>query len=78
LAEIRDIEVNWSEKLGTVLANEEVLVINGKMVSERGHHPVVKKPMRQWVLKITKYANKLLEGLDTVDWPESLKLMQRN
>ncbi|MDR1235265.1 MAG: leucine--tRNA ligase [Mycoplasmataceae bacterium] len=78
LAEIKDIEVNWCEKLGTVLANEEVLIVNGKMVSERGQHPVIKKPMRQWVLKITKYADKLLEGLDEVDWPESLKLMQRN
>jgi leucyl-tRNA synthetase len=67
LAEIRDVEVNWCEKLGTVLANEEVLLVKGKMVSERGEYPVIKKPMRQWVLKITAYADKLLDGLDKVD-----------
>lgn len=78
LAEIKDIEVNWCEELGTVLANEEVLNINGKMVSERGEYPVVKKPMKQWVLKITKYAERLLNDLDTLDWPESVKDMQRN
>ncbi|MBQ0045843.1 MAG: class I tRNA ligase family protein, partial [Mycoplasma sp.] len=54
LAEIKDVDVNWCEELGTVLSNEEVLIENGKMVSERGSFPVVKKPMRQWVLKITK------------------------
>lgn len=78
LAEIRDIEVNWCDELGTVLANEEVLNIDGKMVSERGEHPVIKKPMRQWVLKITEYAERLLEDLDLLDWPESVKDMQRN
>lgn len=77
LAEIRDVDVNWCENLGTVLSNEEVLIENGKMVSERGSHPVVKKPMRQWVLKITKYADKLIEGLNDLDWPESLKSIQR-
>lgn len=77
LAEIRDVDVNWCEKLGTVLSNEEVLNKDGKMVSERGEFPVVKKPMRQWVLKITKYADKLIEGLDLIDWPESLKAIQR-
>ena len=77
LAEIRDIDVNWCEKLGTVLSNEEVLNRDGKMVSERGEFPVVKKPMRQWVLKITKYAEKLLDGLNLIDWPESLKSIQR-
>jgi leucyl-tRNA synthetase len=66
--------VNWCEELGTVLANEEV--IDGK--SEVGGFPVVKKPMRQWILKITAYADKLLEDLDALDWPESLKEMQRN
>lgn len=66
--------VNWCEELGTVLANEEV--IDGK--SEVGGFPVVKKPMRQWILKITAYAEKLLEDLDGLDWPESLKEMQRN
>ncbi len=66
--------VNWCPALGTVLANEEV--IEGK--SERGGHPVIKKPMRQWVLKITEYAERLLEDLDELEWPESLKEMQRN
>jgi len=78
LAEIKDIEVNWCEALGTVLANEEVINLNGKMVSERGNFPVIKKPMRQWVLKITAYAERLLNDLDDVDWPESVKDMQRN
>ncbi|RUO86435.1 leucine--tRNA ligase [Spiroplasma endosymbiont of Megaselia nigra] len=78
LAEMRDVDVNWCPELGTVLANEEVLNINGKMVSERGHFPVFKKPMRQWVLKITAYAEKLLAGLDEFDWPESVKELQRN
>ena len=78
LAEAKEVEVNWCEGLGTVLANEEVVNVNGKMVSERGHHPVVRKPMKQWVLKITAYAERLLEGLDRLDWPESVKEMQRN
>ncbi len=67
-------EVNWCEALGTVLANDEV--ING--VSERGGHPVVKKKMRQWFLRITDYADRLLAGLETVDFSESMKEMQRN
>lgn len=66
--------VNWCPELGTVLANEEV--IDGK--SEVGGFPVVKKPMRQWVLKITTYAERLLEDLDLLDWPEGIKEMQRN
>lgn len=74
LAYIDEVPVNWCEALGTVLANEEV--IDG--LSERGGHPVVRKPMRQWVLKITEYADRLLEDLDDLDWPESLKDMQRN
>lgn len=78
LAEIKDVEVNWCEELGTVLANEEVINHDGKMVSERGNFPVVKKPMKQWVLKITEYAERLLEDLETLDWPESIKEMQRN
>lgn len=79
LAELKDVEVNWCEKLGTVLSNEEVLIDkNGNQVSERGSHPIEKKPMKQWVLKITKYADKLLDGLDELDWPESLKNLQRN
>src|SRR5699024_4939608 len=60
--------------LGTVLANEEV--IDGK--SERGGHPVEKKPMKQWILKITEYADRLLDDLEELDWPESIKDMQRN
>jgi leucyl-tRNA synthetase len=66
--------VNWCPALGTVLANEEV--IDGK--SEVGDHPVVKKPMRQWVLKITEYAERLLADLEELDWPESIKQQQRN
>ena len=77
LAEIREIDVNWCEELGTVLSNEEVLVKDNKLVSERGNFPVIKKSMRQWVLKITKYADKLLEGLDETQWPESLKSIQK-
>ena len=67
-------EVNWCEALGTVLANDEV--ING--FSERGGHPVVKKKMRQWYLRITAYANRLLEGLNRVDFSDSMKEMQKN
>lgn len=67
-------EVNWCEALGTVLANDEV--VNG--LSERGGHPVEKKKMRQWYLRITEYADRLLEGLDTVQFSESMKEMQRN
>lgn len=78
LAEIKDVEVNFCEQLGTVLANEEIININGHMVSERGNFPVIKKPMRQWVLKITKYAEQLLTGLDDLDWPHSVKELQRN
>ncbi|MEX2435349.1 MAG: leucine--tRNA ligase, partial [Balneolaceae bacterium] len=66
--------VNWCPELGTVLANEEV--IDGK--SEVGGYPVVQRPMRQWVLKITAYAERLLNDLDKLDWPESTKEMQRN
>jgi leucyl-tRNA synthetase len=73
LAYEAEVPVNWCEALGTVLANEEV--IDGK--SERGGHPVVRKPMRQWLLKITAYADRLLEDLDDLDWPEHLKRMQR-
>ncbi|MFN5913992.1 MAG: leucine--tRNA ligase [Chitinophagaceae bacterium] len=67
-------EVNWCEALGTVLANDEV--ING--VSERGGHPVIKKKLRQWYLRITEYAERLLKGLDTVEFSESMKEMQSN
>lgn len=79
LAEIREIEVNWCEGLGTVLANEEVIEDSkGNKVSERGEFPVIKKPMKQWVLKITNYADKLLEGLEDLNWPNSLKTLQKN
>ncbi|HLR58974.1 MAG TPA: leucine--tRNA ligase [Pseudogracilibacillus sp.] len=74
LAYMDEINVNWCPALGTVLANEEV--IDGK--SERGGHPVVRKPMKQWILRITKYADRLLDDLEDLDWPESLKEMQRN
>lgn len=74
LAYIDEVPVNWCPALGTVLANEEV--IDGK--SERGGHPVERRPMRQWVLRITEYADRLLEDLDDLDWPDSLKDMQRN
>jgi leucyl-tRNA synthetase len=67
-------EVNWCEALGTVLANDEV--VNG--VSERGGHPVVKKKLRQWYLRITEYADRLLEGLEKVEFSEAMKEMQRN
>ncbi|HEU0112669.1 MAG TPA: leucine--tRNA ligase [Flavisolibacter sp.] len=67
-------EVNWCEALGTVLANDEV--VNG--VSERGGHPVVKKKLRQWYLRITEYADRLLQGLDTVDFSDAMKEMQTN
>ncbi|OEH54070.1 leucine--tRNA ligase [Oceanobacillus sp. E9] len=74
LAYMDEVAVNWCPALGTVLANEEV--IDGK--SERGGHPVIRKPMKQWMLKITAYADRLLEDLDELDWPDSLKEMQRN
>ena len=74
LAFVSKAPVNWCPELGTVLANEEV--INGK--SEVGGHPVVRKPMRQWMLRITAFAQRLLDDLETIDWSDSLKEMQRN
>lgn len=74
LAKQIDMPVNWCEELGTVLANDEV--IDGK--SERGGYPVVRKNMKQWVMDIPAYAERLLEGLDEIDWPSSTKEMQRN
>ena len=74
LAKNVDMPVNWCEELGTVLANDEI--IDGK--SERGGYPVVRKNMKQWVLDIPKYAERLLAQLDDLDWPESTKEMQRN
>jgi len=72
LAYEAEVAVNWCPALGTVLANEEV--VGG--VSERGGHPVIRKPMRQWMLRITKYAERLLDDLAEVDWPESIKKLQ--
>lgn len=74
LARYVETPVNWCEELGTVLANDEI--IDGK--SERGGYPVVRKNMKQWVIDINKYAERLLEGLDELDWPESSKTAQRN
>jgi leucyl-tRNA synthetase len=74
LAYLAEVPVNWCPALGTVLANEEV--IDGK--SERGGHPVVRVPMRQWMLRITAYADRLVDDLEEVDWPEPIKKMQRD
>lgn len=75
LAYEAEIPVNWVEELGTAIANEEVLPDG---TSERGGYPVVRKPMRQWMLRITAYAERLLQDLEELDWPESIKEMQRN
>lgn len=75
LAYEAEVPVNWVEELGTAIANEEVLPDG---TSERGGYPVVRKPMRQWMLKITAYAERLLNDLEELDWPESIKEMQRN
>jgi len=75
LAYLAEVPVNWCPALGTVLANEEV-TNEGK--SERGNHPVFKRPMKQWMLRITAYCERLADDLDLVDWPEPIKLMQRN
>ncbi|MFW5886995.1 MAG: class I tRNA ligase family protein, partial [Bacteroidota bacterium] len=74
LAYEAEIQVNWCPELKIVLANEEI--VDGK--SEVGGHPIVRKPMKQWMLRITEYADKLLDGLDELDWPENIKEMQRN
>jgi leucyl-tRNA synthetase len=74
LAYESEMDVNWCPELKTVLANEEV--VNGK--SEIGGHPVIRKPMKQWMLKITEYADRLLDDLEGLDWPDSVKEMQRN
>lgn len=74
LARYVETPVNWCEELGTVLANDEI--VDGK--SERGGYPVVRKNMKQWVIDINKYAERLLEGLDEIDWPEPSKIAQRN
>src|SRR6266508_686465 len=75
LAYLDEAPVNWCPALGTVLANEEVTT-EGR--SERGNHPVYKRPLNQWKLRITEYAERLLADLDLLDWPESIKIMQRN
>jgi len=75
LAFLDEVPVNWCPALGTVLANEEV---TNEGRSERGNHPVYRRPLRQWMLRITEYADRLARDLDLVDWPESVKLMQRN
>ena len=74
LAFVNETTVNWCAELGTVLANEEV--VNG--LSERGGYPVVRKKMKQWALRITAYADRLIQGLDTIDWSDSIKEIQRN
>jgi len=75
LAFIDEVPVNWCPALGTVLSNEEV---DNEGRSDRGSHPVYRRPLRQWMLRITKYAERLLNDLDELDWPEPIKLMQRN
>ena len=75
LAYLGEAPVNWCPALGTVLANEEVTA-DGR--SERGNHPVFRRPMKQWMMRITAYADRLLEDLDTLDWTDSIKTMQRN
>ena len=75
LAYLDEVPVNWCPALGTVLANEEV---TNEGRSDRGNHPVFRRPLRQWMLRITKYADRLANDLETLDWPESVKLMQRN
>jgi len=75
LAHLAQVPVNWCPALGTVLANEEV---TNEGRSERGNHPVFRRPLKQWILRITEYADRLLADLGQVDWPESIKLMQRN
>ena len=74
LTYVADATVNWCPELGSVLSNDEVK--DG--VSERGGYPVIQKLMRQWMMRITAYAQRLLDGLDTIDWTDSLKEQQRN
>ncbi len=75
LAQLAEVPVNWCPALGTVLSNEEVTNAGR---SDRGNHPVYRRPLRQWMLRITEYAERLLTDIDELDWPESIKLMQRN
>ena len=78
LAELKEVDVNFCPMLGTVLANDEIYTKDNEMFSERGDYPVYKKPMKQWVLKITNYADKLLLGLDKLSWPNKIKDIQKN
>ncbi len=78
LAYEADSEVNWCQELGTVLANDEIIEIDGKQVSERGEYPVEKMTIRQWSMRITAYAERLISGLETVDFPEHIKTIQNN
>lgn len=78
LAEYKDIPVYWCEGLATVLSNEEIKTIDGKKFSERGSFPVVKRNIPQWILKITEYSHQLSSGLDQLDWPSSIKNLQKN
>ncbi|AYJ00965.1 leucine--tRNA ligase [Candidatus Phytoplasma ziziphi] len=78
LAVLQDVEVNFCEKLGTVLANDEIIFTEKGIFSERGNYPVVKKKKKQWVLKITNYLDRLLKDLDLLDWPVQLKDIQKN
>ncbi|MDV3205240.1 MAG: leucine--tRNA ligase [Weeping tea tree witches'-broom phytoplasma] len=78
LAVLKDVEVNFCEQLGTVLSNEEVITTENGTISERGSYPVVKKTMKQWVIKINNYADRLLEDIELLDWPSKIKEMQKN
>ncbi|HXN54383.1 MAG TPA: leucine--tRNA ligase [Mycoplasmatales bacterium] len=78
LAEYKDVSVFWCDNLSTVLSNEEIRVEKSKIFSERGNYPVVKKNIRQWIIKITKYSKDLVDGLDNLNWPLSIKNLQRN
>lgn len=78
LAYEADSEVNWCQELGTVLANDEIVEKDGKQVSERGEYPVEKMTIRQWSMRITAYAERLISGLDTIDFPEHIKTIQNN
>ncbi len=75
LAYLAEVPVNWCPALGTVLANEEV---TNEGRSERGNHPVFRRPLKQWMLRITAYGDRLIHDLDSVDWPEPVKMIQRN
>jgi len=78
LAKYEKVSVNWCEKLGTVLANEEIKKIDGKNFSERGNYPIINKKIFQWILKITDYAEELCEDLKELEWPENIKNIQKN